>query len=102
MKEKKKTAATTKRPKLSERTTAFLRRMKHPEDKVRNAREMIAEMLAGPRKQGKPQDPEIRALMEREGLSRQAAWYRLRKATGRRPGRPRKKGKAASKSTGGK
>ena len=39
---------------------------------------------------GRPPDPEIKKLMEEEGLSRQAAWYRLRKAGGiKRPvGRP--------------
>lgn len=46
---------------------------------------------------GKPRDPAIRALMESEGISRQAAWYRLRRATGRPAGRPRKKATSAAK-----
>ena len=67
-------------------TLAFFRRMHHPEDKERNQREILQQSLAGPRKGGKPRDPEIQAIMEREGISRQAAWYRLRRATGRPTG----------------
>lgn len=34
---------------------------------------------------------EVAALAEREGISRQLAWYRLNKRTGKPPGRPKKK-----------
>ena len=86
-----------KKPKYSERTLAFFRRMRHPEDKERNEREIREERLQGPRKGGKPPDPEIRALMLSEGISRQAAWYRLRRATGRPTGRPRKNAASGAK-----
>jgi len=72
--------------KVRPETLAFFRRMRHPGDKERNQREILEQSLAGPRKGGKPRDPEIQALMEREGISRQAAWYRLRRATGRPTG----------------
>jgi hypothetical protein len=85
----KKAPATTKK-KLRPETIAFFRRLRHPEDKARNEREILAQSLAGPRKPGKPGDPRIQALMDREGISRQAAWYRIHRATGRPPGRPRK------------
>ena len=37
---------------------------------------------------GRPRT-EVSELAEREGISRQAAWWRLRKSTGRPRGRPR-------------
>lgn len=76
--------------KLHPETLAFFRRLRHPEDKARNEREILAQSLAGPRKPGKPRDPRIQALMDGEGITRQAAWYRIHRATGRPPGRPRK------------
>lgn len=85
----KKAAADAKK-KLHPETIAFFRRLRHPEDRARNEREILAQSLAGPRKPGKPRDPRIQSLMDREGISRQAAWYRLHRATGRPPGRPRK------------
>lgn len=84
--------------KLFPETIAFFRRLRHPEDRERNEREVLEQRRKGPRKGGKPRNPEIRAIMEAEGISRQAAWYRLRRATGRPVGRPRKKSKNAPKS----
>jgi hypothetical protein len=84
--------------KMRPETLAFFRRMHHPEEKERNEREILQQSLAGPRRGGKPRDPEIQALMEREGISRQAAWYRLRRATGRPSGvHVVKRGKRKSK-----
>lgn len=85
-----KKASTNPKKKLRPETIAFFRRLRHPKDKARNEREILVQSLAGPRRPGKPRDPRIRALMDREGISRQAAWYRIHRATGRPPGRPRK------------
>lgn len=85
-----KKASAAPKKKLHPETIAFFRRLRHPEDKARNEREIREQSLAGPRKPGKPRDPRIQALMDREGISRQAAWYRLHRATGRPIGRPRK------------
>lgn len=59
--------------KLFPETIAFFRRLKHPEDKERNEKEILEQRRKGPRKGGKPRNPEIRAIMEAEGISRQAA-----------------------------
>jgi hypothetical protein len=40
---------------------------------------------------------DVAELAEREGISRQAAWYRLRRATGRPAGRPRKSQKQTAR-----
>lgn len=89
--------AVKKKKNLFPETIAFFRRLKHPEDKEQNEKEVLEQRLKGPRRGGKPRDPAIRALMESEGISRQAAWYRLRRATGRPSGRPRKKAKGPAK-----
>jgi hypothetical protein len=85
-----KKALASPKKKLRPETIAFFRRLRHPEDKERNAREILAQSLAGPRRPGKPRNPRIQALMDREGITRQAAWYRIHRATGRPAGRPRK------------
>jgi len=41
------------------------------------------------KKTGRPPG-DVDALAKREGISRQAAWYRLRRSTGKPPGRPHK------------
>lgn len=91
MNDKKKNKSAVKKKKLFPETIAFFRQLKHPENKGQNEREILEQRLKGPRRGGKPRDPQIRAIMESEGISRQAAWYRLRRATGRPPGRPAKK-----------
>jgi len=48
-------------------------------------------MAKKPKNKGGRPRGEVGELALREGITRQAAWYRLRRATGRPKGRPRKK-----------
>ena len=44
---------------------------------------------------------DVAALAKAEGISRQAAWYRLRKATGKPRGRPKKEATNPGQGIGG-
>jgi predicted DNA-binding protein (UPF0251 family) len=80
-----------KKKKYSALTLAFFEMMRNPGNKELAAKEAHERMLARQRKPGRPPDPEIRAIVEREGISRQAAWYRVRHGKGKVASRPAKR-----------
>jgi hypothetical protein len=83
--------AKKKKKKYSALTLAFFEMIRNPGNKELAAKEAHERMLARQRKPGRPPDPEIRAIVEQEGISRQAAWYRVRHGKGKVSSRPAKR-----------